>query len=68
MCICNNKNNKNMINKTLETFDKWNEVSDYESDKTTVSLLNDKGEIIAEYNYSEFTKTDFDYFLNKFKK
>lgn len=51
---------------TLESFERWHEVEDYESDETTVTLLGGRGEPIAEFNYPKFTKDDFNYFKSSF--
>lgn len=48
-----------MTSNTIQAFDLWDEVADYESDETTVTLLDEKGEAIAEFNYPEFTNADF---------
>lgn len=56
-----------MITKyTLESFQRWDEIEDYESDETTVTLLNSKGEAIAEFNFPKFTKDDFDQFKSSY--
>lgn len=51
-----------MENHTLQSFQRWNEVEDYESDETTVTLLDSKGKAISEFNYPGFTRKDFDRF------
>ncbi|MEE9451043.1 MAG: hypothetical protein V3V72_13420 [Ignavibacteriaceae bacterium] len=51
-----------MINNTLEAFQKWNDITDYESDEITVTLINNEGKKEAEFNYPKFTKADFEYF------
>lgn len=53
-----------MINNTIDTFTGWANIIDYESDETSVTLINAKGEKVAEYGYSRFTKDDFERFLN----
>jgi hypothetical protein len=53
---------KKMENHTLQAFQRWDEVTEYESDETSVTLLNSKGEAVAEFNYHKFTKYDFDFF------
>ena len=57
-----------MINNTIDTFSEWADIVDYESDETSVTLINSKGERVVEYGYSRFTKEDFDRFNNKFGK
>jgi hypothetical protein len=54
-----------MKNNTIQAFKKWDEIVDYESDETTVTLLNKKGKKVAEFNYPRFTKHDFDFFKAK---
>lgn len=39
-----------MINNTIETFTAWHEIVDYESDETSVILINAKGEKVADSN------------------
>jgi len=51
-----------MTKYTLESFGKWSEVSDYESDETTVVLLDSKGGAIAEFSACRFTLDSFNYF------
>lgn len=51
-----------MIDNTLESFKGWDEVFDYGSDETSVTLLDKKGKPIAKFNYPKFTKADFDKF------
>lgn len=51
-----------MTNNTIETFKGWADIVDYESDETSVTLINTKYEKVAEYGYSRFTKEDFDRF------
>lgn len=51
-----------MINNTIDTFTGWADIVDYESDDTSVTLINAKGEKVAEYGYSRFTENDFDRF------
>jgi len=53
-----------MKNFTINTFENWDLIDDYESDETTVTLLS-KGVIIAEFGYGGFTKSDFDRFKGK---
>jgi len=48
-----------MKNNTLDAYKGWSKVADYESDATTVTLLNKTGKPIAEFNYPEFTASDF---------
>ena len=50
------------VNYTIESYQGWTRIADYESDETTVTLLNEIGQIEAEFNYPQFTKADFDYF------
>lgn len=51
---------------TIESFNEWVNVVDYESDKNTVTLIGENGNKIAKYGYNKFTKEDFDRF--KFNK
>ena len=51
-----------MINNTIETFTDWLNIADYESDETSVTLINNKGEEVIEYGFSRFTKDDFERF------
>lgn len=53
---------KKMEKHTLGSFERWDEIEDYESDETSVTLLNSNGEAIAEFNFPRFTKSDLDYF------
>ncbi len=48
-----------MLNNTIDTFTGWAEIVDFESDETSVTLINSKNEKVAEYGYSRFTKEDF---------
>ncbi len=52
------------VNYTIQSYQGWNKIADYESDETTVTLLNEIGQIEAEFNYPQFTKADFDHFRN----
>lgn len=54
-----------MENHTLQLFQRWNEVEDYESDETSVILINSNGDAIAQFNFPKFTKDDLDYFKSK---
>ena len=49
-------------NYTIQSYQGWDKIADYESDETTVTLLNERVEIEAEFNYPQFTKADFDHF------
>lgn len=51
-----------MANNTIDTFTAWADIVDYESGETSVTLINAKGEKVAEYGYSRFTKDDFERF------
>ncbi len=51
-----------MITHTIQSYSGWSEISDYESDETTVTLINNKKEKVIEFNYPQFTKEDFDNF------
>lgn len=52
-----------MIKKyTIENFKGWLDIVDYESDETTVTLINSQKKKIAEFNYPRFTQEDFDRF------
>lgn len=44
---------------TLEKFESWHEVDDYESDEFTVTLLDINRTPIAKFNYPKFTADDF---------
>ncbi len=54
-----------MENNTIETFDKWNIITDYESNEHKVTLIDKDGNNIAEFGYSRFEQEDFIYFKNK---
>ncbi len=54
-----------MVNNSIDSFTRWDEIVDYESDQHSVVLTNAKGEKVAEYGYGGFTKADFDYFKEK---
>jgi hypothetical protein len=47
-------------NNTIESFNEWNDVVDYESDATSVTLLGKRRKKIASFNYPKFTKEDYD--------
>jgi hypothetical protein len=49
-----------MINNTLDAYNNWGNVADYESDETTVTLLDKDGTTLAEFNYPKFTADDFE--------
>ena len=51
-----------MINNTLEAYDNWGNVEDYESDELVVTLFDKNGVALAEFNYPKFTRAEFDYF------
>ncbi|AGO49600.1 hypothetical protein Phi4:1_gp187 [Cellulophaga phage phi4:1] len=53
-----------MINNTLDAYNNWGNVADYESDETTVTLLDKNGVALAEFNYPKFTSTDFERYVN----
>lgn len=55
-----------MIDFTLNNFTNWDDVVDYNSDETNVTLIGQNGVILGEFNYPKFTKVDFDFFKNKF--
>lgn len=55
-----------MVDNTIDTFAGWNEIVDYESDETTVILINTKGEKVVEFGYSRFTREDYNRYKNKF--
>lgn len=57
-----------MINNTIETFTKWADIVDYESDETSVTLINTNNEKVAEYGYSRFTNDDFERFRSTFRE
>ena len=56
-----------MIDNTLNSFNLWCDISDYESDETSVVLIDKFGHMVAEFNYPKFTKQDFDYYKIKNK-
>lgn len=51
-----------MEDHTLDSFKRWQDVYDYESDETTVLLLGINGDAIAQFNYPKFTSADFSRF------
>ncbi len=40
-------------------FKKWNEVADYESDETTVTLLGKNKKILGNFTFYRFIESDF---------
>ncbi len=54
-----------MIDNTLESFQEWDDIIDYESTETTVVLINNKQKKVAKFNYPKFTKADFEFFRSK---
>ena len=48
-----------MIDNTIEAFNEWDNVIDYESDEDTVTLLDENKTPIAKFNYPRFTMKDF---------
>jgi len=54
-----------MINNTLGAYDNWSNVADYESDETTVTLLDVNGIALVEFNYPGFTDEDFKYYAQR---
>lgn len=49
-----------MVDNTIYTFNGWADIVDFESDETSVTLINSKGDKVVEYSYSRFTQEDFD--------
>jgi len=57
-----------MSNKSIETFKRWDQVVDYESDYTEVVLYGKNRKRIATYNFiGGFTKKNLDHYKNKQK-
>ena len=52
---------------TIESFKKWDQIADYESDENTVTLLNKKKKPVAQFSFYRFTKRNFDHFKKKSK-
>ncbi|MEQ9393279.1 MAG: hypothetical protein RLO03_13835 [Balneola sp.] len=52
------------IDYTLDSFTNWKDVFDYESDETTVSLLDKTGKRLATFNFPKFLQADFDEYKN----
>lgn len=50
----------------IEDFDQWDEVYDYESDESTVVLLDKNGNSIAECGYGGFDGSDFYNFTGRY--
>lgn len=48
-----------MIRNTLDDFNWWSEIVDYESDETTVTLIDENDNKIIEFNFPKFTYSDF---------
>lgn len=49
-----------MRNNTIETFTGWSDIVDYESDDTSVILINSQRKKVVEYGYPGFTMADFE--------
>ncbi|WP_428743122.1 hypothetical protein [Tenacibaculum sp.] len=57
-----------MINNTLEAYENWSAVKDYESDEFIVTLLDKNSIELAEFNYHKFTRADFERYKNIINK
>ena len=56
--------NDKMKDYTIDTFNLWDQIVDYESDETSVILINAKGEKVAKFGYGGFDQGDFERYKN----